>query len=48
MVQKLSTRQPNLESRMKMLKEIASEIGVVLQIEDKVEEVAASYILYRL
>lgn len=35
MVVKLSTRQPNLESRMKVLKAIASENGVSLQIEEE-------------
>ncbi|KAK3033651.1 hypothetical protein RJ639_034530 [Escallonia herrerae] len=33
-IQKLSTKQASLDSRMKMLKEIASENGVVLQLED--------------
>ncbi|XP_021723840.1 uncharacterized protein LOC110691235 isoform X2 [Chenopodium quinoa] len=32
-IQKLSTRQPSLESRMKLLKEIADENGVSLQLE---------------
>ncbi|KAL1807017.1 hypothetical protein ACET3Z_030085 [Daucus carota] len=35
MVVKLSTRQPNLESRMKVLKAIASENGITLQIEEE-------------
>lgn len=34
MIQKLSTRQSGLESRLKMLKEIALENGIVLQIEE--------------
>ncbi|KAL7001199.1 hypothetical protein U1Q18_002352 [Sarracenia purpurea var. burkii] len=34
MVQKLSTRQPSLENRLKMLKEIASENDIVLQTEE--------------
>ncbi|KAJ1385302.1 Vacuolar protein sorting-associated protein Ist1 [Sesbania bispinosa] len=34
MIQKLSTRTPTLESRMKALKEIASENGIVLQLEE--------------
>ncbi|XP_025014891.2 uncharacterized protein LOC8269696 [Ricinus communis] len=33
MIQKLSTRQPSLDSRMKLLKEIASENNIVLQLE---------------
>lgn len=35
MVVKLSTRQPDLESRMKVLKAIASENGISLQIEEE-------------
>ncbi|KAK7275234.1 hypothetical protein RIF29_16343 [Crotalaria pallida] len=34
MIQKLSTRTPSLESRMKALKEIASENSIVLQLEE--------------
>ncbi|OIW02266.1 hypothetical protein TanjilG_15149 [Lupinus angustifolius] len=34
MIQKLSTRMPSLDSRMKALKEIASENGIVLQLEE--------------
>ncbi|OAY31293.1 uncharacterized protein LOC110631369 [Manihot esculenta] len=34
MIQKLSTRQPNLDSRMKLLKEIASENNIVVQLEE--------------
>ncbi|XP_057447868.1 uncharacterized protein LOC130739563 isoform X2 [Lotus japonicus] len=34
MIQKLSTRMPSLESRMKALKDIASENGIVLQLEE--------------
>ncbi|KAL5553466.1 hypothetical protein UlMin_040867 [Ulmus minor] len=34
LVQKLSTRQPSLESRMKVLKEIASENSITLQLEE--------------
>ncbi|KAG5001354.1 hypothetical protein AAZX31_08G254800 [Glycine max] len=34
MTQKLSTRMPSLESRMKVLKDIASENGIVLQLEE--------------
>jgi len=34
MIQKLSARQPSLEIRLKMLKEIASEIGVTLHLEE--------------
>ncbi|XLT59386.1 hypothetical protein S245_052463 [Arachis hypogaea] len=34
MVQKLSTRMPSLESRMKQLKEIASENNIILQLEE--------------
>lgn len=33
-IQKLSTRQPSLESRMKVLKEIANENGTSLQLEE--------------
>lgn len=33
-IQKLSTRQPSLESRMKVLKEIANENGISLQLEE--------------
>jgi vacuolar protein sorting-associated protein IST1 len=33
MIQKLSTRQPSLENRMKVLKEIASENSIVLQLD---------------
>ncbi|KAL5828438.1 hypothetical protein ACOSQ3_017906 [Xanthoceras sorbifolium] len=33
MIQKLSTRQPELENRMKVLKEIASENSIILQLE---------------
>ncbi|CAL5396549.1 unnamed protein product [Camellia sinensis] len=38
MVQKLSTRQPSLENRMKVLKEIASENNIILQIEETSSE----------
>ncbi|KAJ8774579.1 hypothetical protein K2173_017025 [Erythroxylum novogranatense] len=34
MVQKLSTRQPNMESKMKVLKQIASENNIVLQLDE--------------
>ncbi|KAJ7943184.1 IST1-like protein [Quillaja saponaria] len=34
MIQKLSTRMPSLENRMKALKEIASENNIVLQLEE--------------
>ncbi|KAI7747672.1 hypothetical protein M8C21_002776 [Ambrosia artemisiifolia] len=34
MIQKLSTRQSSLETRMKVLQEIAAENGVVLKLED--------------
>lgn len=34
MITKLSTRQPNWESRAKALKEIAAENGVALHLED--------------
>lgn len=34
MIQKLSTRQPSLESKLKLLKEIASENGIALQNEE--------------
>ncbi|KAF2311136.1 hypothetical protein GH714_019660 [Hevea brasiliensis] len=33
-IQKLSTRQPDLDSRMKLLKEIASEKDIVVQLEE--------------
>lgn len=33
LIQKLSTRQPDLESRMKMVKEIAAENSIALQLE---------------
>ncbi|KAJ9140721.1 hypothetical protein P3X46_031331 [Hevea brasiliensis] len=33
-IQKLSTRQPDLDSRMKLLKEIASENDIVVQLEE--------------
>ena len=33
-MQKLSTRQPNLESRMDLLKTIASENGITLQLDE--------------
>ncbi|CAL5421546.1 unnamed protein product [Camellia sinensis] len=35
MIQKLSTRQPSLENRLKMLKEIASDNNIVLHIEEE-------------
>ncbi|XP_052185933.1 uncharacterized protein LOC127797252 [Diospyros lotus] len=35
MVEKLSTRQPSLENRVKLLKEIASTNNIVLQIEEE-------------
>ncbi|GMH27516.1 hypothetical protein Nepgr_029359 [Nepenthes gracilis] len=35
-IQQLSTRQPSLESRMKVLKEIASENGINLELEEVV------------
>nr|XP_009770598.1 PREDICTED: uncharacterized protein LOC104221270 isoform X2 [Nicotiana sylvestris] len=38
MIQKLSTRMPSLEHRTKVLKEIASENNIVLQIEEAVLE----------
>lgn len=34
MIQKLSTRMPSLENRMRVLKEIASEVNIVLQLEE--------------
>ncbi|KAI6677019.1 hypothetical protein NL676_037815 [Syzygium grande] len=34
MITKLSTRQPNLESKVKVLKEIAAENGIALHLED--------------
>ncbi|CAI9096236.1 OLC1v1032333C1 [Oldenlandia corymbosa var. corymbosa] len=34
MIQKLSTRMPNLDSRMKVLKGIASENSIILELED--------------
>ncbi|KAK2635832.1 hypothetical protein Ddye_030624 [Dipteronia dyeriana] len=34
MIQKLSTRQPELDNRMKVLKEIAAENSIVLQLEE--------------
>lgn len=34
MITKLSTRQPNLESKVKALKEIAAENGIALHLED--------------
>ncbi|TKY69374.1 IST protein [Spatholobus suberectus] len=34
LIQKMSTRMPSLESRMKVLKDIASENGIVLQLEE--------------
>ncbi|KAK7368018.1 hypothetical protein VNO80_10040 [Phaseolus coccineus] len=34
MIQKLSTRMPRLESRIKVLKDIASQNGIVLQLEE--------------
>lgn len=34
MVQKLSTKMPSHENRLKVLKEIAKENGIVLQIEE--------------
>lgn len=34
MIQKLSVRQQSLETRLKVLKEIASEIGVTLHLEE--------------
>ncbi|KAA8532724.1 hypothetical protein F0562_032757 [Nyssa sinensis] len=37
-IQKLSTRQPSLEDRLKVLKEIASENGIVLQIDEPSSE----------
>uniref|UniRef100_A0A2P2M5E7 IST1-like protein n=1 Tax=Rhizophora mucronata TaxID=61149 RepID=A0A2P2M5E7_RHIMU len=38
MIQKLSTRQPDVESRMKVLKEIASENNIILQLNEASEE----------
>ncbi|OIT34538.1 hypothetical protein A4A49_09050 [Nicotiana attenuata] len=38
MIQKLSTRMPSLEHRTKVLKEIASENNIVLQIAEAVLE----------
>lgn len=40
MIQKLSTRMPSLENRMKVLKEIATENNVVLQIEEVEVEIS--------
>lgn len=34
MIRKLSARQPELDNRMKVLKEIATENGIVLQLEE--------------
>lgn len=34
MIQKLSTRMPSLETRMKVLKEIASQNSISLQLEE--------------
>lgn len=34
MIQKLSTRQPSLENRMTVLKEIAAENSIVLQLDE--------------
>lgn len=38
-IQKLSTRMPTLENKIKMLKEIASDNNIDLQIEENVSEV---------
>ncbi|KAL8161336.1 hypothetical protein V2J09_012825 [Rumex salicifolius] len=38
MIQKLSTRQPSLQTRMKALREIADENGIALNLEDATEE----------
>ena len=45
MIQKLSTRQPSLENRLKVLKEIASENNIVLQMEKHSTEVIDRYVL---
>ena len=34
MIQKLSTKQPSLENRMEVVKEIASEHNIVLQFDE--------------
>lgn len=34
MIQKLSTRQPDVENRIKVLKEIAAESGIPLQLDE--------------
>lgn len=35
-MQKLSSRRPSLESRLKVLKEISAEIGITLHLEEDV------------
>ena len=40
MIQKLSTRMPSLENRMMVLKEIATENNIVLQIEEVAVEIS--------
>jgi len=42
MIQKLSTRQPSLEARMKVLKEIANENGITLKLEEEEPPAIAS------
>ncbi|CAK7344387.1 unnamed protein product [Dovyalis caffra] len=39
-IQKFATRQPSLESRKKLLKDIASENGIILHLEEDAPEVA--------
>ncbi|XP_058108009.1 uncharacterized protein LOC131251345 [Magnolia sinica] len=41
MIQKMSTRQPSLEIRLKVLKEIAAENGITLNLEEPSSEIAA-------
>lgn len=42
MIQKMSTRQPSLEARMKVLKEIANENGIALKLEEEEAPTIAS------
>ena len=38
MIQKLSNRRPAMEIKLKVLKDIAAEIGVTLQLKNESEE----------
>lgn len=46
MIQRLSTRQTSLESRLKVLKEIALESGITLQLEEDTLVTAKENVLF--